>query len=131
MSTTAATALDRIGAFSNAYTSEENTVFYAAILPEYAPQAGGMRLRQHAQLTLDPTIEYQRVGALKGIILNGDGSTLYNLFTEFGVTPPTEVGFDLANATPANGALRGDAQTEGNPRMLRDQHPGKQAVPIR
>src|SRR3977135_3352720 len=30
---------DRIGAFSNAYTSEENTVFYAAILPEYLPQA--------------------------------------------------------------------------------------------
>src|SRR5271166_2280516 len=30
---------DRIGAFSNAFTSEENTVFYAAILPEYLPQA--------------------------------------------------------------------------------------------
>jgi predicted Zn-dependent peptidase len=30
---------DRIGAFSNAYTSEENTVFYAAILPEYLSQA--------------------------------------------------------------------------------------------
>src|SRR5947209_2376456 len=30
---------DRIGAQYNAYTSEENTVFYAAILPEYLPQA--------------------------------------------------------------------------------------------
>lgn len=30
---------DRIGAHYNAYTSEENTVFYAAILPEYLPQA--------------------------------------------------------------------------------------------
>ena len=30
---------DRIGADYNAYTSEENTVFYAAILPEYLPQA--------------------------------------------------------------------------------------------
>jgi predicted Zn-dependent peptidase len=30
---------DRIGASYNAYTSEENTVFYAAILPEYLPQA--------------------------------------------------------------------------------------------
>src|ERR1700738_4449044 len=29
---------DRIGASYNAYTSEENTVFYAAILPEYLPQ---------------------------------------------------------------------------------------------
>src|SRR6266571_2533745 len=29
---------DRIGANYNAFTSEENTVFYAAILPEYLPQ---------------------------------------------------------------------------------------------
>src|SRR5438094_2460576 len=29
---------DRIGADYNAFTSEENTVFYAAILPEYLPQ---------------------------------------------------------------------------------------------
>jgi predicted Zn-dependent peptidase len=29
---------DRIGANYNAYTSEENTVFYAAVLPEYLPQ---------------------------------------------------------------------------------------------
>lgn len=30
---------DKIGANYNAFTSEENTVFYAAILPEYLPQA--------------------------------------------------------------------------------------------
>src|SRR2546423_4152727 len=30
---------DRIGAHYNAFTSEENTVFYAAILPEYLRQA--------------------------------------------------------------------------------------------
>src|SRR6201987_3190273 len=30
---------DRIGAHYNAFTSEENTVFYTAILPEYLPQA--------------------------------------------------------------------------------------------
>jgi predicted Zn-dependent peptidase len=30
---------DRIGANYNAFTSEENTVFYAGILPEYLPQA--------------------------------------------------------------------------------------------
>src|SRR5712692_5532805 len=30
---------DRIGAHYNAFTSEENTVFYAAILPEYLPPA--------------------------------------------------------------------------------------------
>src|SRR6478609_11819154 len=30
---------DKIGAHYNAYTSEENTVFHAAVLPEYLPQA--------------------------------------------------------------------------------------------
>src|SRR5260370_2569042 len=30
---------DRIGAHYNAFTSEENTVFHAAVLPEYLPQA--------------------------------------------------------------------------------------------
>jgi predicted Zn-dependent peptidase len=30
---------DRIGANYNAFTSEENTVFYGAVLPEYLPQA--------------------------------------------------------------------------------------------
>ncbi|HEV2947170.1 MAG TPA: pitrilysin family protein [Gemmataceae bacterium] len=30
---------DRIGAHYNAFTSEENTVFYAAILPEYLPES--------------------------------------------------------------------------------------------
>src|SRR6266851_8359481 len=30
---------DRIGAQYNAFTSEEHTVFYAAILPEYLPRA--------------------------------------------------------------------------------------------
>jgi hypothetical protein len=62
------------------------------------------RMQQHVQLKIDPTLEYQRVGAVKGIILNGDGSTLYNLFTEFGVTQPTEVAFNLTVST--NGAVR-------------------------
>lgn len=64
------------------------------------------RMQQHLQLTLDPTLEYQRIGALRGIILNQDGTTLYNLFNEFNVTQPTEVAFDLTNASPASGAVR-------------------------
>jgi hypothetical protein len=32
------------------------------------------------------TLEYLRMGALKGIILDADGSTLYNLYTEFKIT---------------------------------------------
>jgi hypothetical protein len=32
------------------------------------------RLADHVRLRLDPTLEYQRVGAIKGIVLNWDGS---------------------------------------------------------
>jgi len=52
----------------------------------------GRMLRAH-----DATIEYQRVGALKGILLDADGQTvIYNLFNEFGVQQ-TQVDFDLGN----------------------------------
>ena len=64
------------------------------------------RMQEHVDFGFDPTLEYQRVGAVKGIILNADGSTLYNLFTEFGVSQEGEIDFDLDNATPASGALR-------------------------
>lgn len=64
------------------------------------------RLEDAVTLSHDPTLEYQRLGALKGIIVNGDGTTLYNLFTEFGVSQETEIDFDLDNASPASGALR-------------------------
>lgn len=64
------------------------------------------RLQEAVSLVLDPTLEYQRLGAVKGLILNADGSTLYDLFTEFGVSQETEIDFDLDNASPASGALR-------------------------
>jgi hypothetical protein len=64
------------------------------------------RQTEHVQWRLDPTLEYQRIGAAKGVITNGDGSTLVNLFTEFGVAQEAEIAFDLANANPASGALR-------------------------
>jgi hypothetical protein len=57
--------------------------------------------------SLDATIEHLRIGAIKGIILDADGSTpIYNLFTEFGVSQETEQDFDLDNANPASGAVR-------------------------
>ena len=37
------------------------------------------------------------MGALKGQILDADGSTIYDLFSEFGLSQET-IGFDLANA---------------------------------
>jgi hypothetical protein len=64
------------------------------------------RLAEAVTLVLDPTLEYQRVGALKGIILNADGSTLYNLFTEFGVSQESTIDFNLDGASDT-GAVRG------------------------
>jgi Phage major capsid protein E len=63
------------------------------------------RMAEHAR-DFDVTLEYQRIGAVKGLILNADGSTLYDLFDEFDETQETEVDFDLDNASPASGALR-------------------------
>ena len=55
----------------------------------------------------DLTMEYHRLGALQGILYDTDGITvLYNFFTEFGIAAPTEIDFDLDNATPASGALK-------------------------
>lgn len=44
------------------------------------------------------TLEHLRMGALKGVILDADGSTLYNLYTEFGITQKT-VDFVLGTST--------------------------------
>lgn len=52
------------------------------------------------------TWENQRLGAVQGIVLDADGSTLYDLYTLFDVTQQTEVDFDLDAASPASGALR-------------------------
>jgi len=44
------------------------------------------------------TLEHLRMGALKGQILDADGSVIYDLWNEFGVTQTT-VNFQLANAS--------------------------------
>jgi hypothetical protein len=43
------------------------------------------------------TLEHLRMGALKGIILDADGTTLYNLYTEFGIVAKV-IDFALDNA---------------------------------
>lgn len=48
---------------------------------------------------LDVTLEYHRIGAVKGTILDADGSTvIYNLFTEFGISQQT-LGMALTTGT--------------------------------
>ncbi len=43
-----------------------------------------------AKQSMEYTHEYMRIGAMKGILLDADGTTtLYNFFTEFGITPAT------------------------------------------
>lgn len=55
----------------------------------------------------DATLEHLRVGAIKGQILDADGTTvLYDLFDEFGVSQYTEIDFDLDNPAPVDGAVK-------------------------
>lgn len=69
-----------------------------------------IRLIQQKQQKLvqefELTMELHRLGAAQGILLDANGDTLYNFFTEFGISQPTEIDFDLDNASPASGVLR-------------------------
>jgi predicted Zn-dependent peptidase len=56
---------DRIGASYNAYTSEENTVYYAAVLPEYLPTAVDILAD-----ILRPSLRTEDFDVEKGVILN-------------------------------------------------------------
>jgi hypothetical protein len=53
---------------------------------------------QSMKNSIDATLEWQRVGALSGKILDADGSTITDLFTEFGATKAT-ASFALGTAT--------------------------------
>jgi hypothetical protein len=58
------------------------------------------------QSQVEYTWENMRLGAAQGILLDADGTTIYNFFTEFGISQPAEIAFDLsgANSAPAVGA---------------------------
>jgi hypothetical protein len=56
---------------------------------------------------IDATLEHLRIGAIKGQILDADGSAvIYDLFTEFGATAHTEIDFDLDAASPTPGVVK-------------------------
>lgn len=61
--------------------------------------------QQKLDTELALTMEYHRLGAIQGILLDKDGSTLYNYFDEFNITPPTEIDFDLDAVNPVEGVL--------------------------
>lgn len=55
---------------------------------------------QEMTTKLDATLEHLRIGALKGTIVDSDGSTvIFNLFDEFGVSQVSEYDFTLDDAT--------------------------------
>lgn len=59
-------------------------------------------MKNHLQTAFNKfaiTLEHLRMGALKGIILDADASMLYNLYTEFEISPKT-VSFALATTSP-------------------------------
>ncbi|WP_296810716.1 major capsid protein [Thiocapsa sp.] len=51
------------------------------------------------------TFENMQLGAVTGLMVDADGSTLVNFYTNLGVTQPAEINFALAAAQPAEGAL--------------------------
>ncbi|QZP06802.1 major capsid protein [Caenibius sp. WL] len=51
------------------------------------------------------TMEFHRLGAIQGILLDADNTPIYNYFTEFNIAQPTEIDFDLDAASPVEGDL--------------------------
>jgi hypothetical protein len=59
---------------------------------------------------LELTWEHHRLGAVQGILADADGTTIFDYFSEFGVTQPTEVDFDFS--TLAAGDVRPKIESE-------------------
>ncbi len=76
------------------------------VLESYQAEVDRRVARMDASIAA--TEEFYRVNAIKGILLDADGSSLLNLFTEFGVSAQTEQDFAMATGdSPADdGSLR-------------------------
>jgi major capsid protein E len=63
-------------------------------------QSVAMVMAEHLQTMRNKhaiTLEHLRFGALKGEILDADGSVLYDLYDEFGITPPVAISFEFSD----------------------------------
>jgi major capsid protein E len=49
---------------------------------------------KHAR-ALDATLEHQRVGAIKGVVTDKNGNTIYDLYSQFGLSAPAAIAFHL------------------------------------
>ena len=45
--------------------------------------------------SIDLTLEYHRLGAIQGLVLDADGSVLEDLFDKFGIAEPDDIGLEL------------------------------------
>ena len=66
------------------------------------------QLQAKMKTDLDFTIEYQRMGAIKGLVLDSDGSTLVDMYAQFGSSLPTPV-----NSIPTQVSAFGTSPTQG------------------
>lgn len=74
-------------------------------------QAEATRRLSRLKDDFDLTAEYARLGALQGKWLDSDGSTLVDWFSEWGVTPNTDVSFVFSSATTdVNKLIKGIAR---------------------
>lgn len=56
-----------------------------------------VKLAKHAR-SFDATLEHQRVGAIKGIVLSGKGKVLHDLYNRFGLAVPAPIVMGLGAA---------------------------------
>lgn len=64
-----------------------------------AVQTEVMRWMGILNTDLDLTMEYHRLSCINGILLDADGSTIYDYFAEFGISQPAEIDFSWASRT--------------------------------
>ena len=64
-----------------------------------AVQEEVMRILSGHLIDHDLTMEYHQLGAIQGLLLDSNGSTIYDYFSEFGISAPTEIAFNFAART--------------------------------
>jgi hypothetical protein len=97
----------RVAKGDRLYASElQNVRAFGTTTEQEQVQAELMRRMTKVRNDVELTHENMRLGAIQGIVLDADGATIRNYFTDFGISQPAEIDFDLDNANPASGIVR-------------------------
>ena len=56
------------------------------------------------QSNMEFTFEHMPLAVIQGLLIDADGSTLFDWFAEFGITVATEIALDRNRASPIDGA---------------------------